>query len=208
MNAWKPVLKLARRSLVGLAIVAVLCVGILFGVNFLADQSRSGLAQMQGSTQEQQRQLSTKQDDLRDQRNNIRRFETLRAQGLVGEPGRALWVEQFEASYQKLGLVDRPIYKLLAAKPLAGLNAEAAPFEPGAVEPLAHDLQFELRNAHETDVLNLIADYRARVVGRFRVNSCKLQDPKADGLLAQCVLRFVSVPLLPTGTGDTAASAK
>jgi hypothetical protein len=201
MNTWKPVAQLARRSLIGLALVVVSCAGLLFGISHLADKSRDGLAQMQSATQEQQLQLSTKQDDLRDQRNNIRRFDALRAQGLVGVPNRALWVEQFEASYQRLGLLERPIYQLHAAKPLALLNAQAAPVEAGAIEPLAHDLQFELRNAHEADVLGLIADYRDRVGGRFRVNSCKLQDPKAEGLLAQCVLRFVSVPLVPPGDG-------
>jgi hypothetical protein len=201
MNAWKPVLQMARRSLIWLGLVVVFCVGLVFGIGYLADRSRDSLAQMQGATQEQQLQLSTKQNDLRDQRNNIRRFEALRAQGLLGVPNRALWVEQFEASYQRLGLLGRPIYQLQAAKPLALINARSAPVEAGAIEPLAHDLQFELRNAHEADVLGLIADYRERVGGRFRVNSCKLQDPKAEGLLAQCVLRFVSVPLVPPGDG-------
>lgn len=207
MNPWKTVFQLARRSLIGLALVVILCAALLFGISQLADRSRNALAQMQSATQEQQLQLSTKEDDLRDQRNNIRRFEALRARGVVGDPNRALWVEQYEASYQRLGLAERPVYKLQAAKPLALLNDQVAQVETSVDEALAHDLQFELRNAHEGDVLGLIADYRERVAGRFRVNACKLQDPKLDGLLAQCVLRFVSVPFVPTGAGDAADSS-
>lgn len=207
MNNWQPVLQLARRNLIALVLVALLSAGLWFGISYLASQSSVDVAQLRNALQEQSRQLRAKEVDLRDQRNNRRRFEELRAAGLVGNPDRARWVEQFEASLRAIGLTQRPIYTLQTAKPLA-LDANLpVPVDPAAVEVLAHDLQFELHQVHTDDVLRLIDDYRTRAAGHFRVNACNLHDPKADGLLAQCVLRFVSVRLSPNANANAAVLA-
>lgn len=58
-----------------------------------------------------------------------------------------------------------------------------------------HDMQFEMQDSVETEVLDLIDRFRGQAKGRFRVNACKLHDPKESGLTAQCALRFVTIPL-------------
>lgn len=198
MNAWKPVLLAARGSVMALLLVLVLCGGAVAGLNYWVGSLQNTLMQVQGLHQEQQTQLTTKKEDLHNVSDHIQRFEILRAQGLLGAPERTHWVEQLQTNYQELGLPGRIAYQLQAPVPLGGAAAPAEAAAPSATQALAHDLKFELREAHEVDVLNLIQNYRDQVKGRFRVNACTLQDPKDTGLTAQCVLRFISVPIAPT----------
>ncbi len=197
MNAWKPVLVGARGSLLALALVVVLCAGVVLGMNYWVGSLQNTLTQVQNLNQEQQTQLSTKQDDLHNVRDHIQRFETLRAQGLLGAPERTQWVEQLQTNYQELGLPGRIVYQLQASVPLGADPAQPEAGVTGGTPTLAHDLTLELRDVHEADVLTLLQNYRYQVKGRFRVNACTLQDPKESGLTAQCVLRFISVPIDP-----------
>lgn len=192
MNAWKPVLMGARGSLLALILVLALCACAVLGMNYWVGSLQNTLAQVQSLHQEQQTQLTAKQDDLHNVRDHIQRFEILRAQGLLGAPERTLWVEQLQTNYQELGLPGRIVYQLQAPVPL---GADAG--QPGATPALAHDLKLDLRDVHEADVLTLLQNYRDQVKGRFRVNACTLQDAKETGLTAQCVLRFISVPIAP-----------
>ena len=208
MNAWKPVIMLARTSLLTLGLVVVLCAVAVVGLDQLAGNLRTTLAQLQGNTQEQQTQLAAKQEELHNMRDHIQRFEALRTQGLLGVPDRAQWVEQLQTSYQNMGFAGSVSYQLQAPKPLGqgSGQTEGIVEATDGTQPMAHDLKFELRDVHEGDVLNLIAAYRSQVKGRFRVNACVLQDPKETGLSAQCSLRFITVPLPPTSpaAGTTA----
>lgn len=197
MNAWKPVLLAARGSVLALLLVLVVCGSAVLGMNYWVGTLHNTLTQVQSQHQEQQTQLATKQDDLHNVRDHIQRFEILRAQGLLGTPERTQWVEQLQNSYQALGLPGRIVYQLQAPVPLGADADPSAAAAPDAPQPLAHDLKLELRAVHEADVLNLIQNYREQVKGRFRVNACTLQDPKESGLTAQCVLRFISVPIDP-----------
>lgn len=203
MNAWKPVVLGARSSVLTLVLVLGACAATVAGLNYWVGELQNTLTQVQRRYQEQQTQLSAKQEDLRNVREHIQRFETLRAQGLLGSPERTQWVEQLQTSYQELGLPGRIVYQLQApvllgagaAPPIAG----APPIEgaPGTTPILSHDLTLELRDVHEGDVLTLLQNYRNQVKGRFRVNACALQDAKETGLKARCVLRFISVPIDP-----------
>ncbi len=194
MNAYQPVLQLARKSLIWLGVLVVLCVALVWGLGELASNLKNQLAQQQSALQEQQALLQAKQTDLSNMREHIARYQALRNQGLVGEPDRALWVEQLQNSHQKLQLPGGLAVQLQAAKFLAPKPAGIEP-DPTQSEPMVHDLQFEIRNAVETDVLRLVREFRAQATGRFRVNACKVLEPKDDGFIAQCVLRFVTVPV-------------
>lgn len=189
-------LLLARRSLVWLAVVVVVSLGAVFGLGYLDGNLKNSLAQLQASTQELQTQLGAKQSDLLNMQTHIERYESLRQQGLVGEPDRALWVEQLEASHRDLGLPGAVAVQLQAAKPLVSSGGAPEPAsETPAAEPLMHDMLFEMQDSVETDVLDLMQHFRTQAKGRFRVNACKLHEPKESGLTAQCTLRFVTIPL-------------
>ena len=110
-------------------------------------------------------------------------------------------MEELLASHARLGLTLPLIYQLQVPKTVVEANAAATAataavsIDGTSEEPLAHDLQFELRDVHEGDVMRLIQDFRSHVKGRFRVNSCTFAEPRVSGMRAQCVLRFVTVPL-------------
>ena len=202
MNEWRPILQAAKRSLVALGLVAAICAAAVLGLQWWSDTLKAEVNQQQMAVQGQRTQLSGKQEDLRNVRSHIKRFETLRTQGLVGNPDRPLWVEELQASHTRLGLRSALVYQLQVPKTVADTNAGTALAPPGtplpdgaSSEPLFHDLLFEVRETQEDEVLQLIDDYRQHVVGRFRVNACNFGDPKESGLTAQCVLRFVTVPV-------------
>lgn len=204
MNGWQPILRLARKSLYILALVLVLCAAVFAGTQSWASKVSVALAQLQASVQAQQDQLTAKQDDLRNIRDHIKHFEFLRAIGMVGSPDRAQWVEQLQASYHALGFLGRLVYQLQAPQPLVDAAALAEGAEVQGSPTQFHDLKFEMRQSHEGDVVNLIGNYRDTVKGRFRVQSCTLDGAKEDGLNANCVLRFVTVPLPPPASASDA----
>ena len=201
MNGWKSIFLAARRSLVALGVLALLCTAGVVALYALADSLATQVAQLGSAVQDQRGQLAQKQENLRNVRSHIERYERLRSQGLTGAPDRAQWVEELLASHARLGLTLPLIYQLQVPKTVVEANAAATvataavPIDGTSEEPLAHDLQFELRDVHEGDVMRLIQDFRSHVKGRFRVNSCTFADPLALGMRAQCVLRFVTVPL-------------
>lgn len=196
MKAWQPILRLARKSLYMLGIVLVLCAALVAGTQSWATKVNTALAQLLSSVQAQNSLLATKQNDLLNMRDHIKRFEILRTQGMVGTPERAQWVEQLQTSYQALGFGSRIAYQLQAPQPFVDAAALATGTEGEGEGPVTqfHDLRFEMRDGHEGDLINLISNYRGAVKGRFRVQSCGLDNAKEAGLNANCVLRFFSVP--------------
>jgi hypothetical protein len=204
MKAWQPIFRLARNSLVVLGTVVLLSVAVVVGLQYWATGVNAALTQLQASAQTQQELLTTKHEDLLNMRGHIKRFEVLRSQGMLGSPDRAQWVEQLQASYAAIGFGGRIAYQLQAPQPLVNATAQASAGDGEGIQPQFHDLKMELRQAHEADLINLIANYRTTVKGRFRVQSCALDNAKEDGLNANCVLRFVSVPLpLPAPPPDS-----
>lgn len=201
MNEWKPIFLAARKSLIQLGGIALLCVVTVVALHMMASSLNSEVQDLGRSVQAQRGELSLKQENLLNMRSNIERFEALRAQNLIGTPDRPTWVEELLASHKRLGLTTRLVYQLQAPKTLAAADlppsATAVPPDETNVEPLVHDLQFELRDVHEGDVLRLIQDFREHVKGRFRVNGCAFSDPRASGMTAKCVLRFVTMPQPP-----------
>ncbi len=203
MTGWQPILLAARRSLIALALVALLCIGAVVALHMLAQSLGTEVMQLASSVQQQRDQISLKREDLRNVRSHIARFEQLRAQGLLGTPDRPLWVEELLASHSRLNLPGQLAYQLQVPKTVTDANAQTSVNAPPTTiqgtgdEPLVHDLQFELRDVHEGDVLRLIQDFRSHVKGRFRVNACTFSEPWDKGMTAQCVLRFVTMPSAP-----------
>ena len=196
MNAWKPVLQMARRSLIALAVVVVLSIATVYGLGVLAANLQQTLNAQQGSLQAEQANLEAHQNDLSNMRTHIKAYETLRQQGLVGTAERAQWVEQLQTSFREQGLPGSLGVQLQAAKTLADNGSGEPPSDPNAppIVPQSHDLQFEIRDVHEGELLTLLQDFREHARARFRIDSCHLRDPSDKGLTAICVLRFITIP--------------
>jgi hypothetical protein len=204
MNEWKPVFQLAKKGLIVLAAVVVLAAVMVWLAQEYAHQASGLFMQTQSELQSNQSQLDAQMDDLKNMENHIQRYEQLKSKGLVGEPQRARWVEDFQASHADAMLPNTLTVVLQSSVPLAAYASEA---DPASAQPYAHDMEFSLRDVHEQEVLDLIAHYKNRVQGRFRVQTCQLSGPKPSGLDARCVLRFVTVPAHRAVLPETAGGA-
>jgi hypothetical protein len=201
MSANQKVLIAARRSLIVLAVGLTVTASVYFGARYLAEQVKLQLQQSQQLQSQNEASLQQKQADALSLRAEIKVFNTLREQGVVGMAEREGWVEQLVASRERMGLPNTLTYTLRPPQPLAqqGVDASAASAEPGAVaeasgDPLFHDLEFQVKGIHEGELLAFLSAYRAQVKGRFRVNECSLTEPLEDGLFARCTLRFFTLP--------------
>lgn len=188
------VFKRARRPLNLLAGAIFLSLTLVFGSIYGRDSLKTSLAQSRIELGAQQPNLTAKQQELRNIQAHIGQFRAFRTQGLVGSADREGWVEQLVASREQLKLADTFSYIL---KPPQAMTDVATPDPAAAMNPDAtatHDLDFELKGIHEQELLAFLQDYRTRVHGRFRVQSCRFSEPTQAGLLAQCSLRFFNLP--------------
>lgn len=196
MNPLLLLFKRARRPINVLAVTIFLALTLVFGSIYGRDSLRKSLAQSRIQLSAQQPNLTAKQQDLRNVQAHIAQFRAFRAQGLVGRADREGWVEQLVLSREQLKLPDTLAYVLKPPQALAddATSDPAAAPASGADVPAAHDLDFELKGIHEQELLGFLQDYRARVHGRFRVQSCRFSEPVENGLSAQCTLRFFTLP--------------
>jgi hypothetical protein len=124
--------------------------------------------------------------------------------GLIGPAQREDWVRTMIGAYEALGFHGVPTFKLNKARPLdppATTGVVPTQFGAGAsssnssdaVGIFVHDLEFKLAGAHEGDVFSLLSAFQRDYPGRHRVVGCRLADPLAQGLSAECTLRFFNI---------------
>lgn len=215
MNAWLPVLRLARAHLILLAMVSLVCLAFVFGSAYALQQLRNNLEALQAQGASQQASLTEKEQDLASLQANIDKFRGLQQGGLIGAGDREGWVEQLIASRKQLELPETLSYTLKPprrrqpGKDDASEAAEPNPTQPSpapeGTETLVHDLDIELKDIHEGELLALLDDVRAKVRGRFRPQVCRLSSTTESGLTAQCTLRFFTIPA-PQAAGRAADS--
>ncbi len=193
MNEWKPILILARPSLISMVLMLLIAFAVLMGVRYIESGFKKSMVQMQSEFASRQAQISSKKQDIENIENHIQRYDALKVQGLVGDPDRAIWVEQMQESFKSMKLKVPYKIELSTAKPIAS-GSDTASETGGTYQPLMHDMVLEIKDVHEGELLLLINDYKARVKGRFRLENCRLYEPKAQGLEVQCVLRFITIP--------------
>lgn len=202
MKEWHPVFRRARRSLFLLAGALLLGLSLFFGSAHLRNQLTADLGQKQSQLAAEQEQLAGKQKDLANIQSHLQEFRRLERQGMIGAARRENWVEQLMATRQELELPDTLSYTLKPPAP-ANTGTEQPPAgeesPPNAEAPLAHPLEFELRQIHEEELLALLKNYQNKESGRFRIQSCRLSEPGASGLSAQCTLRFFTLPKKTAG---------
>lgn len=194
MKEWQPVFVLARNSLIVFAVVLVAVIALVMLTQQYANNLANVFTQTQSELQNNQTILQSKAADLQNMENQIKRYEALKAQGLVGEPQRSLWVEDLKNAQIDLKLPDTMGVDLQVSKSLVMQENAVADPEGETVQPLMHDLVVNLNDVHEVELLNLIEHYKKRVKGRFRLNECKFSNTKETGMDARCVLRFVTMP--------------
>jgi hypothetical protein len=193
VNEWKPVFVLAKKSLIVFGVVLVLVIGLVLVAQQFEKNASQMLSQTLGELQNNQNLFESKSIDLKNMEEHIKRYETLKARGLVGEPQRALWVEEFKKSQVELKIPDLGV-ELKTSKPLTMQATFVEEGDGQTSQPLMHDLVFELRDVHEQEVLKLVDDYKNRVKGRFRLNECIFFEPKETGMSARCLIKLITIP--------------
>lgn len=204
MNDWLPIFRRARKSLVVLLTILAVSLGLYFGSAYSRGQLTADLAQQQAQISSEQENLAQKQKELDSIQANIQKFRQLQQQGMIGKAKREEWIEQLIATRKQLGLPETLTYTLKQPASLsANPNPEQTPADStqavASDAPLAHNLEFELRHIHEEELLAFLKTYQSKVNGRFRIQSCRLAEPATNGLLAQCTLRFFTLPQKPAG---------
>lgn len=199
MNEWLPVCRRARTSLIVLTGVLVFSAALYLGSSHFRTTLNQRLGQRQAEVSAEQEALNQKQADLDNMQSHIQQFRRLQEQGLIGTAQREDWVEQLLATRQQLGLPEQLTYTLQQPTPLnSNPNPEQAPADASQPvspdTPLAHNLEFELSQTQEAELIALLNTYESKVRGRFRVQSCRLSEPSANGLTARCTLRFFTLP--------------
>lgn len=191
MNNFKTIALLVRRSLITLVLSVLCAFGIFFGTVFFKDRMAALLTQAQQLESAQRARLAQMEIDLKNLQADTGRFSELRQQGLLGNPDRAIWAEQLLASYKALGLSLSHLAYIV--HPPQALQA-SDPDAPSAQGARTYDLDFTMSQAHEEELLALLAHFQTHVRGLYRVQACHLSAPQATGLTARCTLRFFNMP--------------
>ncbi|MBI5108724.1 MAG: hypothetical protein HZA62_08240 [Rhodocyclales bacterium] len=202
MTPEREIFQRSRRRLNILGASIFFALTLVFGSIYLRDSLIKSLATSQGLLGARTATLNLKQGDLSSIRTHIARYRELRQQGLVGNAERESWVEQLVATRSELGVAEMLNYVLKPPRSvaedgsgeLAAASSAANPDAQGADSAMYHDLDFEIRGSHEGELLALLNEYRSKVKGRFRMQSCRLGSPGSNGLVAQCTLRFFNQP--------------
>lgn len=199
MNDWLPVCRRARSSLIVLTGVLLFCTGLYLGSAHFRTSLSNRLGQKQAQVSTEQEALNQKQKDLDNIQSHIQQFRQLQEQGLIGTAQREDWVEQLLATRRQLGLPENLTYTLKQPTPVStNPTPEQTPADTATAaapdSPMAHNLEFELSQTQEAELIALLKTYESKVRGRFRVQSCRLSEPGANGLTARCTLRFFTIP--------------
>lgn len=127
-------------------------------------------------------------------RTETTRFETLRAQGFVGQEPRLRWVEDVRTSAKQAGL-DGIHYEL---EPRGAYTSSIA---TGNLQLFSSLMRLRLGLLHEGDLLKFIQLLEARHSGVFELSACTLQRNHSDteihlqdsNIMAMCEIRWYSL---------------
>lgn len=187
---------LIRRTVL-LALAALLLAGTLYaGARWTADwaaREHMHASAVLAQADDELAQARASQGELDA---TLTRYRALADNGFIGEGDRLAWTEALVAAQRELGLPELQ-FELAARQPLADAPAATPAFGPPAPAPAhgpqAHDLRFAIAGIHEDELLALIAAVRARGIGHFRVDDCRLRRSEPDrGLDVDCTLRWIT----------------
>ncbi len=162
-------------------------------------QRERNAAQSQRSASGQR--LAQSRDEEQEIKQKIVRYNALVARGIIGEEHRLDWVEEINAIKTARRLYDLQ-YEIAPQKPI---DTAILPGTGGSYEFYASTMQLTLQLLHEGDLLDFLADLRARARAYIRPRSCdvsRLPKSPAGGtdkrgpqplLKADCTLDWITV---------------
>ncbi|MEN9435525.1 MAG: hypothetical protein RIR09_180 [Pseudomonadota bacterium] len=200
VSAYAPVYREVRRTVVGACVLGVFFLGLVGFAAWATSAMQQQEMQQQSVLQTEQMRRDQLVDDLANVEQHIQRYKDLQAQGLIGEGQRAHWMQHLGDLAAQLQLYGGFKATLDTAQEFARPEV----LETGAAKIYFYDLAFEVSPVMETDVFDLVGQYRPNAKGRFRIQQCTWQDPKEPGMLAKCKLRFFTLAPQVPSTGEGA----
>ena len=185
----------ALRGSLALLIATILLAGaaVVAALHFsqLAAQTHQRALARQSETRTK---LARVNDDEREIREKINRYQELVSQGRIAPERRLEWVEtlrQIKESRKLLGLE----YELAPQRPL-----DEKVVASGGYDFLASTMKLDMPLLHENDLLGLLADLSARTHAIISVRSCKIErtpvsasQQLSSGLKAHCELDWITL---------------
>lgn len=194
MNATSSVvtLKNLRWCLVLLAGAMLATGGIVAAILYYGQQADRAYKQALAHQNETRARLLRANDDEREIREKIARYQEIIRQGRTDPERRLDWVEAMRG--------------IKASRRLLGLDYEIAPQRPldekiassGGFKFLVSPMQLEMPLLHEGDLLGLLADLSAQVHALISVRSCRIErladsPANAANLRAACEIDWITL---------------
>ncbi len=190
MKKYLPLLKLAKNALVLFALTSLLSIGLIVALLHYNTAREEALAETEATVQTKQTETRTLTDNLNMLKNHQAEFDHLITIGLVGNPNRANWVEQFETLYRDLKLPLTLRYSLETPRPLS--ESGSTP-QGSQANVLRHELSIELSDLHEEEFLSFVHKLNTSWNAPFRVNQCDMTLNSTTKLEIKCALRLFSL---------------
>lgn len=187
-------LKNLRWSLLLLLVASLASAAAVFFVRQFATQAQQGLRQAQAQQSETRARLARANDDEREIRAKIVRYQEILDLGRTQPERRLEWVETLR--------------NIKTARRLLDIDYEIAPQRPldekvvasGGYSFLVSPMRLEMSLLHENDLFGLLADLQAQVQALVSVRQCRIERlPAAPArqntanLKAQCEIDWITL---------------
>ncbi len=187
-------LKSLSLSLTLLLLSILLTSGSIVGVLHLNDQNQRAFQQVRNQQSETRARLARADDDEREIREKIARYQDLVAQGRTLPERRLEWVETLRGIKESRRLLGLD-YEIAPQRPL-NVKAPSA----GGHDFLVSTMKLDLPLLHENDLLGLLADLSAQVQALVSVQKCSIErlpfDPSRQNpaiLKATCEVEWITL---------------
>ena len=195
MNAYRLILVSAKGPLILFAFSLMLTLSLVLGLAHYREQTETTFVKAEAALRATRNEIQALTSDLATVEKHLVDFKKLTRLGLIGDPDRAVWVQNLVSIYSKLELPPTLRYSLAPPSPLAESAVTASGAPPALAKALRHDLDIELSALHEVEFLTFMDRLRTDWQTPFRVETCQFtREPKA-GLQIKCTLRLFSLPL-------------
>lgn len=181
-------------SLALLLLSILICAALVIGTLQLSEQNQRNFQQVRNQQNETRTRLARADDDEREIREKIARYQELVAQGRTVPERRLDWVETLRSIQETRRLLGLD-YEISPQKPL---DSKSGPV--GGHEFLASPMKLQMPLLHEDDLLGLLADLSARVQALVSVRKCTIERLPFDAsrqnpatLRADCEIDWITL---------------
>lgn len=183
-------------NLILLVLAIALGAGVVYASMQYLGQAVKARQAAQAVRQDMKNKLSKVNDEEKELREKLERYNRLDRQGVIGQEHRLDWIEQVRRTEKerKLFRID---YELAPQQPIDKFIAQPS---GSGVEVLSSPMKFTMPLLHEGDLLNLLADLTANVKAYLRLDNCTLtRTPQpaergpAPQLRAECRLDWITL---------------